>query len=274
MAAAVHRARQPSINLARTTVPPCGQNTLRHGTIADILGAMKCIGDSMPRAATLLALALFPAMALAASPTVIPGRTAPERLEELSEVIVSGEKPINNVRDLIPWIRRLLGQYTLQGYVDVGGKGNPEDRHTMRGIGTCIGFGVAPGVQCEINTRWAQSTGSGSAPVPESVAALAPAMILYGVEPDELGIRYLQVDNRGLAEGATGDVIGNTATFRARCVDMAEACERVTRITAVSESKVVDVQVDTEVGGQLALRYRFQMQRVAEVQAPPAGAGR
>jgi hypothetical protein len=233
---------------------------------------MKRPRDSTVRAAMMLAL--LPATALAASPAAPTVRNPPERVEELSEVIVSGEKPVSSVRDLIPWIRRLLGQYTLQGYVDVGGKGNPEDRRTMRGIGTCIGFGVAPGVQCEINVRWPQSAGVEGPPVPESVAALAPAMILYGVEPDELGIRYLQVDNRGLAEGATGDVIGNTATFRARCVDVAEACERVTRITAVSESKVIDVQVDTEVGSQLVHRYRFQMQRVAEVQAPRTGAGR
>lgn len=55
---------------------------------------------------------------------------------------------------------------------------------------------------------------------------------------------------------------------------MGQSCERVTRITAVSESKVIDVQVDTEAGSQLVLRYRIQMKRVAEVQAPHAGAGR
>jgi hypothetical protein len=226
------------------------------------------------RAATVLGLALIPAISPAASSASPVAGASTERVEELSEVIVTGEKPVNSVKDLIPWIRRLLGRYTLQGYVDVGGKGDPADRRTVRGIGLCVGFGVAPGVQCEMHVVGPQSAADAGQSVPESVAALAPAMILYGVEPDDLGIRYLQVDNRGLAEGATGDVIGNTATFRTRCADVAEGCERVTRITAVSESKVVDVQVDTEIHSQLAARLRFQMTRVGEVQAPPAGAGR
>jgi hypothetical protein len=235
---------------------------------------MKRTAGSWVRVATVLVLALIPAISPAATPASTGSGTPAESIEELSEVVVTGEKPISSVKDLIPWIRRLLGRYTLQGYVDVGGKGDAADRRTVRGIGLCVGFGVAPGVQCEIHVVGPQSTGDEESAVPESVAALAPAMILYGVEPDDLGIRYLQVDNRGLAEGATGDVIGNTATFRTRCVDVAEGCERVTRITAVSESKVVDVQVDTEVYSQLAARLRFQMTRVGEVQAPPAGAGR
>jgi hypothetical protein len=235
---------------------------------------MKRTAGRWVRAATVLGLALIPAISPAASPASTAPGTSTESVEELSEVVVTGEKPINSVTDLIPWIRRLLGRYTLQGYVDAGGKGDPADRRTVRGIGLCVGFGVAPGVQCEIHVVGPQSMTDGESSVPESVAALAPAMILYGVEPDDLGIRYLQVDNRGLAEGATGDVIGNTATFRTRCVDVAEACERVTRITAVSESKVVDVQVDTEVYSQLTARLRFQMMRVGDVQAPPAGAGR
>lgn len=235
---------------------------------------MKRTAGRWVRAATVLGLALVPAISSAASPVSPVAEAAAERVEELSEVLVSGEKPLNSVKDLIPWIRRLLGRYSLQGYVDVGGKGDPADRRTVRGVGLCMGFGVAPGVQCEIHVVGPQATVDGEASVPESVAALAPAIILYGVEPDDLGIRYLQVDSRGLAEGATGDVVADTATFRTRCVDMAEGCERVTRITAVSEGQVVDVQVDTEVHSQLAARLRFQMTRVAEVQAPPAAAGR
>jgi hypothetical protein len=227
------------------------------------------------RVATVLVLALLPAISLAASPAPRTPQFTPETLEELSEVFVSGEKPLEDLKDLIPWIRRLLGQYVVQGYVDVGGKGNQEDLRTMRGTSICVGFGVAPGVQCEFNGRWPQSGGVEGPPLPESVAALAPAMILYGVEPDERGIRYLQVDNRGLAEGATGDVIGNTATFRTRCVDMAEVCERVTRIIAASASKVVEVQVDTEVSSQVVQRYRITMTRIGEApEAPAAGTGR
>lgn len=220
----------------------------------------------IPRIAALLPVLLLPAVAAQAA---APARTeAPPREDvELSEVVVSGEKPTRRVADVIPFLRRLLGQYTYSGYVDLGGKGLPEDRKAVRGGGTCVGFGVAPGVQCEIQVRWPETKGADGQPVMGGVSYLQPAMILYGLEPDEIGIRYLQVDNRGLAEGATGLIIGNTLSFRTPCVDFTEGgCDRVVKITAEPESKVIDMQVDTEVAGQLAMRFRFQMTRVAEVQ--------
>jgi hypothetical protein len=224
---------------------------------------------------TALAFAvLLPGAALGAGPARRESPpAAQEKLEELNEVLVSGEKPTRKVGDLIPWIRRLLGEYAFEGHVDLGGKGDPDDRRQVLGIGTCVGFGVAPGVQCEINVRWRATTESVGEEVPGRVSALAPAMIIYGVEPDDLGIRYLQVDSRGLAEGATGFVIGDTATFRAPCVDIPEGCLRITRITAPPDSKLIEMQVDTEVNAELVLRYHFALTRVAEIQ-PAAGAKR
>lgn len=213
---------------------------------------------------------LLPGAALAASPASreSPPAAAPEEPDELGEVVVSGEQPTRKVADLIPWIRRLLGQYTFEGHVDLGGKGEPEDRMPANGVGLCVGFGVAPGVQCEINVGWPESTGPDGEEVMGAVSHLAPAMILYGVEPDHIGIRYLQVDNRGLAEGATGQIIGDTATFRTPCVDMPEDCQRITRITVPSDSRFIDMQIDTAVNDRLAMRYRFQLTRVAEAQSP------
>jgi hypothetical protein len=192
------------------------------------------------------------------------------RIEELGEVVVTGEKATRKVADLIPWLRRLLGQYSYNGWVDLGGQGNPEDRRPVRGVGLCMGFGVAPGVQCEINVRWPQVKGPAGEEVMGGVSTLDPAMILYGLEPDEIGIRYLQVDNTGLAEGATGTIIGNTATFTAPCADIPGNCRRITQITADSDSKIVDMQIDTELDYVLAMRFRFQMTRIGTVQAPEA----
>jgi len=187
---------------------------------------------------------------------------------EIGEVLVTGEKPTREVADLIPWLRRLLGQYTYEGQVDLGGKGKAEDRRSVRGVGLCIGFGVAPGVQCEINVRWPTVRGPDGSDVLGGVSTFDPAMILYGLEPDEIGIRYLQVDNRGLAEGATGFVVGDTATFKTACVDIPEGCQRTTRITAKADSDIIDMQIDTELDFQLAARFNFQMRRVGKVQAP------
>lgn len=219
-----------------------------------------------------IATTLAAGNAFAGQAAVRPEPASPEVLRELSEVVVSGETPTRKVAELIPWLRRLLGEYIYDGYVDLGGKGEPEDRRTVRGGGTCVGFGVAPGVQCEIVVRWPEVRGENGEEVMGGVSHFNPAMILYGLEPDELGIRYLQVDSRGLAEGTTGYVIGNTATFRTACVDVPEDCQRITRITTESGSKVVDMQIDTEINYELAMRFRFQMTRVREAQTAPASA--
>jgi hypothetical protein len=189
-------------------------------------------------------------------------------------VVVSGETPTRKIADLIPWLRRLIGTYTFEGYVDLGGQGTATDMLRVRGVGTCVGFGVAPGVQCEVDVRWPQVQ------VPEGEQAigaashLSPAMILYGIEPDERGIRYLQVDNRGLAEGATGLVTGDTAEFRTPCVDVPADCQRVVRITAKQDSNVVQMQIDTELNMQVAVRFRFQMNRAFQSDALQGGAPR
>jgi hypothetical protein len=82
------------------------------------------------------------------------------------------------------------------------------------------------------------------------------------------------VDNRGLAEGATGLVTGDTAAFRTPCVDQPTDCLRVVRITARPDSKIIDMQIDTELSLQVAMRYRFQLTRVAQVQGGSAAVER
>lgn len=215
----------------------------------------------------LVAASALPLTLPAAAPATSRAQAEPEEIEELSEVTVSGEKPTRKVADLIPWLRRLLGQYVYEGYVDLGGKGEEEDRHPVKGSGYCIGFGLAPGVQCEIHVSWPEVRGPDGEEVMGGVSTFTPAMILYGLEPDEIGIRYLQVDSKGLAEGGTGLVTGDTAAFRTPCADIPMGCQRVVRITARSESQFVDMQIDTELDYQLATRYRFHMTRIAKLQS-------
>lgn len=230
---------------------------------------VKRILTQVAACALLLPVAAFAADPAAPAPPPAVGSDA----DELSEVLVSGERATRKVADLIPWIRRLLGEYAIEGHVDLGGKADPEDRRMVRGHGICVGFGVAPGVQCEIHVNWRGPDRPAGTGMLAGVSYLTPAMILYGVEPDDLGIRFLQVDNRGLAEGATGLVVGDTASFTTRCVDAPEGCQRITRITAPPDSKQLAMQVDTTVDGGLVLRYQFELTRVAEVQAPEEAAG-
>ncbi len=222
----------------------------------------------------LLALLACAPAAFAASPGPRADAPAdPARVQELSEVVVSGERPTRKLADVIPWLRRLLGQYTIEGYVDLGGRGEPSELREVRGTGVCVGFGVAPGVQGEFNIRWPETRALGGGEILGGVSNLSPAMMLFGLEPDEIGLRYLQVDNRGLAEGSRGGIIGDSAVFRTPCADLIEGCERTMRITTRSDSKLVELQVDTEIFYQVKVRYRFQLTRVAEVQTVPGPGG-
>ena len=199
---------------------------------------------------------------------VAPQTDSKATADDLSEINVTAEKPTRKVSDLIVWIRRLLGQYTIDGKVDMGGKGNPNERWTAVGTGTCIGFGVAPGVQCEMNVKWPPVPGPHGAEVLSGVTDLNPAMMLLGMQPDDIGIQYLQVNNKGLAEGSVGTIINDTATFKTPCVNAPPGCMRIMRITAESESKVISMDIDTEIDYQLAARFNFKLRRVAELQAP------
>lgn len=236
--------------------------------------------ESPPRCAMVaLTLLLSPAVFAAATapPAATPSAEAKptesgktesgKSVDQLNDVVVSGEKPTRQPSVLIDWIRRLPGQYTIDGKVDLGGKGNANERWSAYGTGSCVAFGVAPGVTCEISVRWPPIPGPHGPEVVSAVSDLAPAMIAYAMEPDDLGIRYMMVNSKGLAEGTTGYIIGDTATFKTPCVNAPPGCQRVIRITVESGNPLVQMQVDTELSTQLAARFDFKFRRVAQLQA-------
>lgn len=230
--------------------------------------ALRC---SMVALTLLLSPAVF-AAAATPPPAAAPSAEAkpPESgksVDQLNDVVVSGEKPTRQPSVLIDWIRRLPGQYTIDGKVDLGGKGNANERWSAYGTGSCVAFGVAPGVTCEISVRWPPIPGPHGPEVVSAVSDLAPAMIAYAMEPDDLGIRYMMVNSKGLAEGTTGYIIGDTATFKTPCVNAPPGCQRVIRITVESGNPLVQMQVDTELNTQLAAHFDFKFRRVAQLQA-------
>lgn len=200
----------------------------------------------------------------AAAPPSISAPVVTHQDEELDEVSIDGVRPTRKPSDVITWMRRLVGQFAYQGYIDLGGQGNPEDQHPVRGQADCVGFGVAPAVQCEIRVLWAEVRGADGEEIPGGVSNLNPAMILFGFEPDEVGIRFMQVDNKGIAEPALGRVVGDTLVSRAPCVNQPGNCERVTRITAEPDLRLIQMHVDIEVDYRRSLGYRFVMRRVPE----------
>ncbi len=183
------------------------------------------------------------------------------RDEQLDEVLIEGMKPTRDAQEVINWLARLVGDFTYEGHVDLHGKGNPDDQRPVQGTAKCIGFGPAPAVQCEMNVRWPETRGPGGEAILAGVSTLDPAMLLFGFEPDRIGIRYMLVDSKGIADGALGLVAGNTLASRAPCVGIAN-CQRVTRITADPDLKAIGMQIDFEVGFSKAAAFVFVMKRV------------
>ncbi len=200
--------------------------------------------------------------------------TEVQKDEELDQVIVNGTK-IKTVRDpqkVLNWLARLVGKFSYEGQVDVHGIGRDEDLRIVRGMQDCVGFGPAPAVHCTINAVWPESPGLNGAKVPGEVSNLNPAMMLYGFEPDRIGIRYMLVDNKGIAEGALGLLAADTLISKAPCVDIHGGCERSVRITADPEGKVIEMQIDVEVEHQKATSYRFVLHRIPGTAAVVVGA--
>lgn len=161
------------------------------------------------------------------------------------------------------WLRRLVGQYQIEGLVHVpsnGECGEPgrtavaQPCQTIKGMGDCVSVGTGPGVQCMFNVSWldiwAVDFETGNI-VPGAVSYLNPAMALFGLDPGNASINHLLVNNKGLAEGGLGANTGNRATFRTSCVNtpgVVGGCERIFRIEARADSRLLYMWIDVEMG--------------------------
>jgi len=123
-------------------------------------------------------------------------------------------------------------------------------------------FGTAPGVQCTIQVAWPEVQGADGAAVPGGTSSLVPAMTLYGLDPDFLGIHYLEVDSKGMANAGHGYVWGDTLLTTTACVDMPGKCQRVTRINAHPDGKLVETRIDIEVDARRQVRFMFVQRRM------------
>ena len=197
-----------------------------------------------------------------------------DRLEELEEVIVTAEQARTSTRDLQAWLKLLVGQYTYEGYVDLCGKGNAEDQRPVTGQADCIGAGSTPNVHCTVNVRWPVARGETGEPVLGGVSSLLPAFVIYTLENryipernvNRLGLMFTQVDNNGVAEWGSGELVGDTFTSREPCVGIPGACQKITRITARPNSNEVSMLVDITIGSQRVLRQAFLLHRESNVQ--------
>ena len=187
--------------------------------------------------------------------------------DDLDEVVVSGARIVLDQPSLREWVKRLVGKYAFEGFVELGGEGAPPDRRVASGGGRCIAYGGVPAVQCLIRVQWPDIKAEDGTDLPGGVSALSPAMITYGLDKGNKGIRSLLVDNAGMANGGLGELRGNTLTTTTPCVDLPGDCKRISRVSAQPGGKLIRMQIDIVQEATRIVHYEFQLYRVAEAKA-------
>ncbi len=104
--------------------------------------------------------------------------------------------------------------------------------------------------------------GSNGEDLPGGVSTLTPAMAIYAVDLNYLGIQSLHVDSRGMADSGLGYLDGNTLTTTTACVDLPGDCKRISRIEARPDGKLIQMQTDIEQDEKRVIRYSFVLRRL------------
>lgn len=198
---------------------------------------------------------------------------AQQEVQELEEVLIEGRRPERDSRKLTAWIDRLVGEFRYEGYVERRGVvGDAMVRAEVRGGSRCVRFGKAVAVQCQINATWPEMRGDNGAEVPGGISSLNPAIAVFALDARKLFIGDFQVDNNGVAAGGTGWILDDTLISRSPCVELTGNCERVLRLEAPPDGKIIRMRVDLERDGKAEVSYSFHWVRLPQGAAPMAPA--
>jgi hypothetical protein len=107
-------------------------------------------------------------------------------------------------------------------------------------------------------------------------------MILYGLDPDAPGIRYLQASNRSIAEGQLGELKGDIVTFKPPCKISSlfrSRCKAVMEIEAPPDGQDIEIRIrETGQNGagnpSTVIHYKFKLERLQPSQADEASGAR
>jgi hypothetical protein len=168
--------------------------------------------------------------------------TAQPRREHSVPGSMGAALPVTDTEAIGEWLRRLVGTFKYEGMIGIC----PNDCEPIKGSSDCTGIGEGPGVQCILNVTWADHYKTDPYKVDTEanndnymISYLDPAMELFGLDPMNSAISHLVVNNKGLPEGGLGFIKGNTASFKAPCVNARAGCYRVVVIEAKPDSEVL-----------------------------------
>lgn len=192
-------------------------------------------------------------------------------VEELDEVLVEGElirRRSSSYKELqkpIDWMARLVGHFEIGGTVVLLAPEGREESIDVIGRADCIGFGVGPGVQCELRVDWPASTDPDAGEGPGAVSRFNPAVLLLGYEPVRGAVSYIMVDDQGHASTAVGELASaDTLRSRTDCTasTVSPACDQMMRITARPDLASVEMRIEQRIDLTPVVRYDFVMNRL------------
>lgn len=208
-----------------------------------------------------------------------PGRKDKKTVPKVDAV--DGSLAVSDLRALRQWLVLLAGQYSYEGHVDLCGKGHPSDQRPVTGKADCILSGPIPDVHCKVDAGWPETRAESGVPVLGGVSSLRQAQFVFslensgtrGIQVSGWGVQFVQVDNEGKADWASGVLIGDTFIAGELCAGIPGNCQEITRITARPGSNEISMLIEIQIDQQPVMRQAFLLRRESTkpLENPPGG---
>jgi hypothetical protein len=122
-----------------------------------------------------------------------------------------------------------------------------------------------------LHVHWQDIRAEDGTDLPGGISSLTPAMILYGIDVNYMGIHSQQVDSLGTANGGLGYLHGNTLIVTTDCVDLPGDCKRNFRVSAPPDGEEIQFEVEIVRDANRIAHHVFLLRRLAESQLQVKG---
>jgi hypothetical protein len=164
----------------------------------------------------------------------------------------SAAEPIGDQKLVEKWMPRLAGTFRIEGSVELPGESGALKRVSILGKADCRRSG---GVECFLDMTWEQS--------PDARSAVHSATLMFAHDRAINGIRFMQVDDDGVAEGGSGLLSGDTLVTTSPCARIAGKCVSKLSVTAGSDPNLVKMELTMEVNGKRVGGHQLTLRREA-----------
>lgn len=154
------------------------------------------------------------------------------------------------------WMRRRVGRFKVEGFIITLQTGEATG---VSGLADCVAIGDGPGVECVTGLDMGIDQGEDL-----RTGGREPSIALYGRDPIELKIHFLNVNARGIVEAGVGILKGNTLRHRNRIANTnaIPVRERVTWTYAPPDSDEIHITSDTETNYEAMVRLDMFLTRI------------